>query len=91
MQTAFSTARVRPPRVTLLPLVHAPGPALVSLRPRESLRRTGVNGTRVDADASKGRGEPGLQLLAAQKGLARGGGGTPTGCSRTHGAQPSLL
>jgi hypothetical protein len=25
MQTAFSTARVRPPRATLLPLVHAPG------------------------------------------------------------------
>jgi hypothetical protein len=41
---AFSTARVRPPRATLLPLVHAPGRALVSLRhrkppPHRSMRR----------------------------------------------------
>jgi hypothetical protein len=42
--TAFSTARVRPPRATLLPLVPAPGRALVSLRhrklpPHRSMRR----------------------------------------------------
>src|SRR5712691_2767155 len=39
---AFSTARVRPPRATLLPLVHAPGRALFSPCPRElhqSMRR----------------------------------------------------
>ncbi len=39
---AFSTARVRPPRATLLPLVHAPGRALFSPRHREPPSRTGA-------------------------------------------------
>ena len=37
MHTAFATARVRPLRATLLPLVHAPGRALFSPRHQEPL------------------------------------------------------
>src|SRR5262249_46046806 len=72
----FSTARVRPPRATLLPLVHASGRALFYPRHRDLPLRTGHEASRWPAACLL---HPALASRASGWGRAPGGIGNTGG------------
>jgi hypothetical protein len=76
MHTAFATARVRPLRATLLPLVHAPGRALFSPRHQEPL--VSLVGHRQAAGRSGSAGQDGF--LVMDSGPPRAARGRTAGC-----------